>query len=137
MHNSTTSLKPVGFVRAGDPISQTTPVPGSGRPSNPRPRRPIQLRDEEPGVGSDVGLVLFGILLPAATVVIELMTRMCTTSLFDPMPTPWHVAVVSMVPIGNLLVWLATRSGRTRYLTVLGVLNGVSIGVAACYALVF
>ena len=53
-----------------------------------------------------VPLMLFGVLLPLATIVIELVYRMCSQEIFDPIPTPWHLALALAVPVGNLAAWL-------------------------------
>lgn len=54
-------------------------------------------------------IVLFGILLPAVTLAIELSSGMCAEVFFDPVATPLHVALVALVPVDNLAVLLDTR----------------------------
>jgi hypothetical protein len=53
--------------------------------------------------------LIFGVILPAATVLIELVTRMCASTFFDPMPTWPMTMLVAAVPVANLLLWLALR----------------------------
>src|SRR5688572_28638669 len=88
-------------------------------------------------VAGQAWLVLFGVILPATTLVIELMTRMCTTSLFDPIPSLLHVVLVATVPVANLLAWLVSRRPTPRHLPLAGAINGIAIGVSLCYALLF
>ena len=48
--------------------------------------------------------ILFGVILPGATVAIELVSRMCATTFFDPMPTWMMTLLVAAVPAANLLL---------------------------------
>lgn len=50
--------------------------------------------------------LLTGVLLPAFTIGYELITKLCAKSLFDPMPTLAHLAVITAVPALNLKLWL-------------------------------
>src|SRR5262249_49807685 len=59
-------------------------------------------RERRPGGPS----LILGVIYPAIVVAIELISRMCASAFFDPMPTIWHVLAVNFVPAGNLLVWL-------------------------------
>ena len=81
-------------------------------------------------------LLAAGVVLPAAAIGFELATRLCTQVLFDPLATPWHVALVGAVPLANLALWLRLRRavppGRLWLLA-----GGGAAAVAAFYALVF
>jgi hypothetical protein len=59
--------------------------------------------------------LVFGVIGPAVVIVFELISHMCADAFFDPMPTYWHVAAVSLVPASNLLLWyhLQDETGRT------------------------
>ncbi len=50
-------------------------------------------------------ILVFGVIYPAVVIGLELISHMCADAFFDPMPTYWHVAAVSLVPASNLLVW--------------------------------
>ena len=78
------------------------------------------------------------VVLPAVALGFELATRMCAKELFDPLPTPLHIALVAAVPLANLAALLALRRqpGRRAWRAV-SFANGLTIGVAAYYALVF
>ena len=83
-------------------------------------------------------LFLFGFLLPAATLLIELGTHMCAMDFFDPLPTWLHVFLIALVPISNLLVWqrssteLSQKMARWLWWS-----NSVAFGVSLFYAAVF
>ena len=88
-------------------------------------------------------LWIFGVVLPAATLGIELTTRICTDTLFDPIPTPLHVLLVALVPLANGFALVALRQDAparlrgARAWRALTFANGVALGVAVYYALVF
>ena len=82
-------------------------------------------------------IVLFGILLPFVTLAVELNTGMCAEVFFDPIPTLGHVTLVALVPTANLLALIVTLGGWTRWRTSLLWLNGVALGIALFYTLVF
>jgi hypothetical protein len=62
---------------------------------------------------------------------------MCAGVFFDPLPTVWHTAAVSLVPIANFLVWLCLRNGRTAGLRRLAFAHGAAMAVAGIYTLLF
>jgi hypothetical protein len=95
------------------------------------PRKPLL------GRTATVLLALFGAALPLATLGIELATAWCSELLFDPIPSPGHIILVALVPVANLAVIAALRRQKSGCLRHLGWLNGVAIGVAGLYALVF
>ncbi len=83
------------------------------------------------------GLSLFaGVLLPYVAIGVELITRLCAQSLFDPVPTLAHLALVVAVPTVNLRLWLARR--REEPLTRPWLFAGCAAGgIALCYSLFF
>ncbi|HTU67906.1 MAG TPA: VIT domain-containing protein [Steroidobacteraceae bacterium] len=80
--------------------------------------------------------LLGGVLLPIATIGFELVTRMCAETLFDPLPSWAHLAVVTAVPVLNLRLWLMRRStaGLTRGWIFA---SGAATAVGFCYTLLF
>ncbi|HKE94931.1 MAG TPA: VIT domain-containing protein [Povalibacter sp.] len=80
--------------------------------------------------------LLFGVILPLGTIAFELITRMCAEALFDPLPTLFHALLVTLVPAANLLVWLSFRKPLLRPQW-LAFGNGVAIGIAGFYSLLF
>ncbi len=82
-------------------------------------------------------IVAFGVVLPAFTLALELLTGACGNTLFDPMPTAWHIVLIALVPVANLLAFVALTRGSARHVKALSRLNGIAIGVALYYALAF
>ncbi|MEW6348450.1 MAG: VIT domain-containing protein [Thermodesulfobacteriota bacterium] len=102
-------------------------------PSNSPEQAPALPSRSEPGWS----LLVLGVIYPAAVLVIELSTRMCADTFFDPMPTLGHALFVAFVPTANLLVWLRCRHHIRTGLPLLQVLNGAAIGIAAYFSLLF
>jgi hypothetical protein len=63
--------------------------PSSAGSERPRPALVISL--------------LFGVVLPFITLIVEGFTHMCAATFFDPMPTLGHAFLLAMVPLVNLL----------------------------------
>jgi hypothetical protein len=82
-------------------------------------------------------LFLFGILLPAATLGIELATHMCATTFFDPLPTWFHVFLVALVPVSNLLIWVKRDETSPQVARWIWLSNGVAFGISFFYTLLF
>jgi hypothetical protein len=82
-------------------------------------------------------IVVFAVIYPAGVIAIELTAKLCASTLFDPMPTAWHILVVSFVPAGNLLVFRHLRSEAPRHSAWFAFVNGAAIAIAALYALLF
>ena len=92
------------------PISQEAQTPPASAPKTAsetfrfelrqppaKPNKPKAPRVKAPSVEAPVTLVftgLFGIILPAATIAIELYTHMCAEVFFDPLPTFGHALLV-------------------------------------------
>lgn len=54
-----------------------------------------------------------GVLLPLHSLVMELLTHACAAEFFDPIPTWQHVVLVSLMPVGLALLWVAKNLKRT------------------------
>jgi hypothetical protein len=119
------------FAKPEAPVESPIPPEISASPDRTRKALP------------DLFVLLFGVGLPLITLTVELSTRMCAIDFFDPMPTVWHVLLVGFVPLSNLLVSIAVWKGKTfieayrNAPLVLGLMNGITIGVAFFYALLF
>ncbi|MGQ0674330.1 MAG: VIT domain-containing protein [Hyphomicrobium sp.] len=81
--------------------------------------------------------LVLGVLYPASVIVFELVTRWCAQTLFDPLPTHWHTLGVALVPLSNLVLWLALRRSVTIDARWLALASGVGLGVAGFYTLIF
>jgi hypothetical protein len=77
-------------------------------------------------------LLFFGVLLPLATLIIELATHMCAGTFFDPLPTWLHVLAVASVPVSNGIAWILLR-GSKRVPPWLWWWNGVALGTGVFY----
>ncbi|MEZ5401197.1 MAG: VIT domain-containing protein [Bryobacteraceae bacterium] len=75
----------------------------------------------------------FGIILPFAAIAVELLTRLCASALFDPLPTPVHVAAALVAPISALAIWLRVRwpAGLVAWT------NAAALTISASYAIRF
>lgn len=84
------------------------------------------------------GFLLFaGVLLPAATFLIEIGSRWCAGNFFDPMPTWWHVFFVFFVPFANAQTLWAIHKNRLETISWLGFANAAAIFISLFYTIVF
>ena len=92
-----------------------------------------------PPVGTKPGwlLLLFGVLLPVGTLSWEWISHMCAATFFDPLPTFWHGLLVAGVPAANLAAFIMIRRAAVACSPWLGRVNGIAVGIAAFYSLVF
>lgn len=82
-------------------------------------------------------LLIGGVILPVAAIVVELSTHLCAKNFFDPLPTPAHVLLFSLIPLTNFLVWMAARRNLNDMLGTLTLGTGMAMGVAILYSLMF
>lgn len=84
-------------------------------------------------------LLIFGVLLPLVTLLIELVTHMCASAFFDPIPGFWDVLLVASVPLVNWWLWRTVRTGRLPVMGApwLGVASAYGLAVAAYYSLLY
>lgn len=87
--------------------------------------------------GPDEWWLACGVLFPGVVMLLELMSGLCASYLFDPMPTWGHVVAVASVPAINLLVWLHLDRRAERHARLVAAASGVSMAIAAFYALLF
>jgi hypothetical protein len=89
-----------------------------------------------PGMIKAAFSLFAGFLLPLFTIGFELVTRMCAETLFDPIPSLAHLALITAVPLLNLKLWIMRRreqvAGRGWIFTA-----GAATAVGFCYALLF
>lgn len=82
-------------------------------------------------------IALFGIVLPAVSITVELVNGMCAETFFDPIPTLAHVLLVWFVPLANLVGLIAWLRTATKWRSLLLWSNGVVLGIAFVYSLIF
>ncbi|WP_205525599.1 PEP-CTERM sorting domain-containing protein [Pyxidicoccus trucidator] len=80
---------------------------------------------------------LFGVVLPAVTLGVELVTGMCADTFFDPLPTPLHILLVAAVPAANALALVVIHRRASHLLRAQLLLNGAALGVGLLYTLLF
>jgi Vault protein inter-alpha-trypsin domain len=90
-----------------------------------------------PGFWRVILFVAIGIVLPVVALLTEAITHLSSESLFDPVPTPFHMALVAIVPLSNAWLLHALARGQTRHAGKVAWLNAVSIGIAFFYALLY
>jgi hypothetical protein len=76
----------------------------------------------------------FGVVLPLAILIFEMLSSFCGSVFFDPIPTWWHVALVAMVPAVNFCLLRGTFSEKSR---TEGIAAGFALVVAVFYGLLF
>ncbi len=110
-------------------VPESEPHRSEPAPSYPKARRLVH------GFRSGT-LLFFGVILPLATLAIELATHICAGTFFDPIPTWIHVLLVASVPAANGVAWwLLWQDGRIpRWLWLA---NGVAVGSALFFALLY
>lgn len=82
-------------------------------------------------------MTLAGVLLPLAAIVFESITGMCRTIFFDPLPTPFHIAMFATIPLANMRLIAAFNRGQSVLPSPWMWLYGFSAGVAIFYSIVF
>ncbi|MBP5320384.1 MAG: PEP-CTERM sorting domain-containing protein [Kiritimatiellae bacterium] len=82
-------------------------------------------------------LLVFSVILPTITIVVEAATHMCAELFFDPIPTPFHLALIASVPLFNLVVWLCCRFGWLKGRSLPAFLCGFSLIISALNAILF
>jgi hypothetical protein len=91
------------------------------------------------GKGASFGIAaatIFGVVLPIITLGFELISGICGSTFFDPIPTIWHALLVATVPAANAWAIFALTSGKYQ-LKVVGWVTGIAVGVSLYYAMVF
>ncbi len=99
------------------------------------PRDPVAPMRKAASPG--VALLIFGVVLPLATIAFEFVSGACAGLFINPLPTLGHVVLAAFVPGANLAVWLAQCRGHLRRLTLLGWVNGAALGISLAFALLF
>ncbi|MBM3834001.1 MAG: hypothetical protein FJ403_12175 [Verrucomicrobia bacterium] len=116
-------------------VSQIGPVPEEEVPMPVEPERKRDL-----AIASSLAsgsLLLFGVILPVLTVSFELFTRLCSSLLFDPIPSPLHLVLAVLAPLANFLAWQSARSPGNKAPRWLWLANGAACGVTLFYTVLF
>jgi hypothetical protein len=118
-------------------ISRTgvLPEPETREPITPLITRARVKRAAKPVASG--ALLFFGVIQPLATLIIELSTHICAGTLFDPLPTWFHVFLIASIPVANACAWSWLRDENRTVPQWLWWLNGVAVGSGTFYSLLF
>jgi hypothetical protein len=106
--------------------------PVGGTPAVSPLAAPRRLRDR---VGP-VAFWSFGVALPLATIGIEAVCGWSAQEMFDPIPTPLHVLLCLLVPLGQWLAWRERRGPGAPPRLALAA-NGAACGVSVFYTVLY
>jgi len=81
--------------------------------------------------------LIAGVILPGIAITVEASTHLCAAVFFDPIPTAWHLALVILVPLGQLHVWFTIRRGTPEGVRLAGFINAVVIGISVFYSICY
>ncbi|MBI3098970.1 MAG: PEP-CTERM sorting domain-containing protein [Planctomycetes bacterium] len=114
------------------PAPAPSAPPAAGAPTPVAPARPV------PGWWRSLLVIVFGVLLPAGTLLFELANHECAGLFFDPIPTLWHAGLIALVPLTQAFLWGTFLRGKPLRRPALGgALLGVALGISGFYALLF
>jgi hypothetical protein len=120
-------------------VTRIGPVPSeeSPDPQNRSDRWALPFPSVTFNSGSALLMLVFGVILPLVTIGFELITRLCAGTFFDPMPTLIHLALVTIVPLGNATAWLAVYPKKVIIGRGVWWINGAAFGVSLFYSILF
>ena len=76
----------------------------------------------------------FGVALPLMAVAVETNLHVMAKQYFDPFPTHFHVLLFLLIPVSNLLSWLAVRYKITPLYSTMSLCSGMALGIAVLYS---
>jgi hypothetical protein len=82
-------------------------------------------------------IIIFGIILPYIALSVELVTHMCASVFFDPIPTLPAALAVALVPISNTLTLIVMKQRREDLYKLCGIANGVAFCVTIFFGVLF
>jgi hypothetical protein len=78
-------------------------------------------------------IISFGIFLPLFAIAVELTTRICSDSIYNPLPTIWHILLYAFISVGNAVILWGAKRSSPRGLSVLMIVNGFITGLSFWY----
>lgn len=122
------------LARVGEPLA----AGGQPQPSSPSaPGKEEKPSRKKPGMIFLVAAFLFGILLPAGTLIFEMKTGISAGVLFDPIPGWFSLFAVALVPIVNCWLAFIAIKGSTRFPNLAGWLSGAVMGICLFYSILY
>ncbi len=113
------------------PVEPPAAAPATGTPAKPAPK-PYRIN-----IAGLILIGLFGVFLPALTLIVEGLTGMCASIIFDPLPTWLHAVGIGLVPVALFLTLRTLRSPERPLWKTTGWLSGLTMGIALFYAFMF
>ena len=113
-------------------------APPANLPHGAAPNAPS--KEKKPYRINIAGLILvglFGVFLPALTLVVEALTGMCASIVFDPIPTWLHAVCIALVPASLFLTLHTLRSPERPLWRTTGWLSGLTMGIGLFYVFMF
>ena len=121
------------LARVGEPV-KIAEIPKQPQPA---PAETSSAPSTRPGRFFLSVAIIFGVILPAGTLIFELMTGMSASVLFDPVPNWIQLIAVALVPIVNAWLAVIAARGRTNYPRLAGWASGVALAVCSFYAILY
>jgi hypothetical protein len=87
---------------------------------------PSLASDHVTGMKRPRWFLAYAVFLPSFTLVLELTTRACGSTMFDPLATWMHVVLVALVPVANFATHLVVNKGLVVPFKVLGLIRGAA-----------
>lgn len=109
-----------------------TPPPAAPAAAAPRAKKPYRIN-----IAGLILVGLFGVFLPALTLVVEALTGMCASIVFDPIPTWLHAVCIALVPAAVFLTLHTLRSPERPLWRTTGWLSGLALGIGLFYVFMF
>jgi hypothetical protein len=109
-----------------------SPAPAAAATPAPKEKKPYRIN-----IAGLILIGLFGVGLPALTLVVEALTGMCASIIFDPLPTWLHAVCIGLVPVAIFLTLRTLRSPERPLWRTTGWLSGLTLGIALFYAFMF
>lgn len=82
-------------------------------------------------------LAFFGVFIPMVALLVESSTGICKQMFFDPIPTALHIALVAVVPLGNLVLLVRTYPADYKPSFIDILIATVVLSICSVYALSF
>lgn len=111
----------------------TSLAPIESPPPAPPPR---SLSPTISGLGTAF-VVVFGIVLPTTTILVETLLHMCAEAFFDPLPSVGHVLALGTVPLAAVFALWALRRRDGAHLDAVIFAQAFAVAVSGVYALIF
>lgn len=108
------------------------PTCGVASGAAPKAKKPYRIN-----IAGLIIVGLFGVFLPALTLVVEALTGMCASIVFDPIPTWLHAVCIALVPASLFLTLYTLRSPERPLWRTTGWLSGLAMGIGLFYVFMF